>query len=62
MARMDINAGGYGVWLREAWQKGPNAVDSSVTSENDISELIKCPVWDPEIVRGGICPIGHPGE
>ena len=56
--RMDIEAGGDGVWIQRAWDAGPNA-----TEEDDkIDALLKCPIWIPEILKGGICPIRHPGK
>lgn len=56
--RVAIEAGGDGEWIRNAWKLGPNATDE----ENNISALVKCPVWNPEIVRGGISPISHGGK
>jgi len=44
-------------WIEEAWKVGPN----STNEENDIGAIIKCPVWNPEIIMGGICPLSHPG-
>jgi hypothetical protein len=56
--RMDIEAGGDGIWIQRAWDAGPNA-----TEEDDkIDALLKCPIWIPEILKGGICPIRHPGK
>ncbi len=45
-------------WIEEAWKAGPN----STSEENDLSAIIKCPVWNPEIIKGGICPLTHPGK
>ena len=57
--RIDDEMGGDGGrWIQEAWETGPNLVDK----KNDISMLVKCPIWNPEIARGGICPLSHPGE
>jgi len=57
-ARVDVEAGGDAEWIKDAWAAGPNAT----RSEDDINSLIKCPVWNPEVVKGGICPISHPGK
>jgi len=56
--RVDVEAGGDGEWISKAWAVGPNLTGS----ENDISSLVKCPVWYPEIKKGGICPIQNPGK
>lgn len=56
--RIDQEAGGGGEWIRSAWAAGPNLT----CRESDISALIKCPVWYPEIQKGGICPIQYPGK
>lgn len=53
--RIAVEAGGDGEWIRNAWKLGPNGTDE----KNNISALVKCPVWNPEIVRGGISPISH---
>ncbi len=57
MTRIDTEAGGDGRWLEQAWSMGPNAT----SCENDISSLLLCPVWNPEIAQGGICPINNAG-
>ena len=44
-------------WIEKAWKLGPN----STSVENDISNLINCPSWNPEILKGGICPLSNPG-
>jgi hypothetical protein len=54
----EIGGDGGGKWIQDAWSLGPNHVNDK---ENDISCIIKCPVWNPEIVKGGICPISQPG-
>ena len=66
--RADVNAGGNGAWIRESWKAGPRAIlkyrDSDVWKGRDavdITTLLKCPVWDPEILKGGMCPLTHPG-
>jgi len=56
--RIDVEAGGDGEWIRKAWAAGPNLT----RSENNISALVKCPVWYPEIAKGGIDPIQNPGK
>jgi hypothetical protein len=56
--RIDVEAGGDGRWLHSSWSLGPN----KSPQVDDISTLAKCPVWYPEIVQGGICPISKPGE
>jgi len=55
---LDIASGGDGGWIERAWNVGPN----SISKDDDISSLIKCPVWNPEVKRGGICPLSHPSE
>jgi SGT1 protein. len=57
-SRIDIEAGGDGKWIQSSWEVGPN--DS--TEEDNIAPLVKCPVWCPEILQGGICPISNPGK
>jgi hypothetical protein len=66
--RADVNSGGNGSWIRKAWEAGPGAVSkyqgSDVWKEGnpiDITNLVKCPVWDPEILKGGMCPLTHQG-
>ena len=57
--RIDKEAGGDGgEWIQAAWAAGPNAT----CDKNDISSIVKCPVWNPEISKGGICPQAHSGE
>lgn len=56
--RIDVETGGDGEWIRRAWADGPNLT----CSENNISALVKCPVWYPEIAKGGIDPIRNPGK
>lgn len=57
-SRIDIEAGGDGLWIQSSWDVGPN----NSLIEDDIGPMIKCPVWYPEIVQGGICPISNPGK
>ena len=57
MVRIDVEAGGDGEWISNAWDEGPNATEDV----NNLSALVKCPVWSPEISNGGICPISHAG-
>lgn len=54
--KVDKAAGGDGQWIQSAWEKGPNK------SADDISTILKCPVWNPEITVSGICPIANPGK
>lgn len=56
--RVDLEAGGNGEWIRKAWAVGPNLT----RPEDNISSLVKCPVWYPEITKGGIAPIRYPGK
>lgn len=57
---LDKESGGDGgKWIQAAWRAGPNAISSD---ENDISNIVKCPVWYPEISNGGICPLTHNGK
>mmetsp|Transcript_19822 Transcript_19822/g.24444 ORF Transcript_19822/g.24444 Transcript_19822/m.24444 type:complete len:843 (+) Transcript_19822:131-2659(+) len=56
--RIDEETGGDEKWIERAWEVGPNATEE----EDDINALIKCPVWNPEICAGGICPLTHPGK
>ena len=57
-SRIDVEAGGNGEWIMNAWSVGPNETPSS----ESIDTLMNCPVWDPEVRLGGICPLSHPGE
>ena len=58
IARIDVEAGGDAEWIKSSWMAGPNATDA----ENDIGALVNCPVFYPEIVQGGMCPISDGGE
>ncbi len=56
--QMDIEAGGNGEWIKRAWTVGPNATEDI----DKIDNLLNCPVWNPEILNGGISPIHHAGS
>jgi hypothetical protein len=56
--RIDIEGGGDGQWIQSSWEVGPN----HSSTDDDIGPLVKCPVWYPEVVQGGICPISNPGK
>ena len=56
--RIDQEAGGDGDWIHGAWNRGPNETNA----EDRIDSLLKCPIWNPEILQGGVSPIQHPGK
>ena len=51
--RLDIECGGDGDWLRQAWHMGPNQ------SQRDITHILKCPVYEDE--HDYPYPLLHPG-
>jgi hypothetical protein len=51
-------AGASSEWIYSAWKQGPN----NTTSEDNIEDILKCPVWDPEIRNGGLYPLSNPGK
>lgn len=51
--RLDIECGGDGDWLRQAWRMGPNE------SQHDITHIMKCPVYEYE--HEYPYPLFHPG-
>jgi hypothetical protein len=51
--RLDIECGGDGNWLRQAWQMGPNQ------SKIDLTHIMKCPVHEYE--HQYPYPVLHPG-
>ena len=61
-ARVDIDSRGNGKWIRDSWHAGPQEVPKEGTRDwqegdiIDIGALTKYPVWDPEIVDGGLYP------
>ena len=50
----DVECGGDGSWLQEAWQMGPN------NSPYDMMHVMKCPVFKYEHMHP--FPVAHPGE
>lgn len=46
-------------WILQAWQEGPNG---SSDDKRCIDEFLKCPVYRPELTRGGLWPLSHPGK
>ena len=54
----EVGIGG-GEWILQAWQEGPNG---SSEDRRCISEFLKCPVYRPELTRGGLWPLSHPGK
>jgi len=56
--RLVQEAGGNPDWIFSAWNQGPN----NTANEDDIACLVKCPVWDPEIMNGGLYPLTKPGK
>ena len=48
-----------GEWIQQAWQEGPNG---SSDDKRCIDEFLKCPVYRPELTRGGLWPLSHPGK
>jgi hypothetical protein len=51
--RLDMECGGDGSWLRQAWQMGPNK------SQCDLTHIMKCPVHEYE--HEYPYPLLHPG-
>jgi hypothetical protein len=51
--RLDIECGGDGDWLRQAWRMGPNQ------SQRDMTHIMKCPVYEYE--HEYPYPLLHPG-
>ena len=58
IVKIEMSAGGDGNWIHQAWKQGPNGTSAT----KSITGLVKCPVWDPEIRLGGICPLTHPSK
>lgn len=56
--RLVHEAGGSPDWISSAWKQGPN----NTSNEDNIEDLVKCPVWDPEVMSGGLYPLSNPGK
>ena len=54
----EVGIGG-GEWILQAWKEGPNG---SSEDKRCIDEFLKCPVYRPELTRGGLWPLSHPGK
>lgn len=50
--------GGNPAWVQSSWKLGPNFT----AKEDSIDSIINCPVWNPEIVKGGAWPLSKPGR
>jgi len=55
-ASIHTMAGGNHDWIQQAWKLGPNVCNK----DDDISDLVHCPMYDLEIRHGGISPISYP--
>ncbi len=58
-SRLGNELGLGGEWIREAWLEGPNGTSDG---KSYIDVFLKCPTYRPEMTRGGLWPLSHPGK
>jgi hypothetical protein len=58
-SRLSNELGMSGDWIRQAWSEGPNGISDD---KRCIDAFLTCPVYRPEMTRGGLWPLSHPGK